>query len=414
LVLFLVGLSWLFCNFLLIRKRKWFIRDVGYIVDLPVLAAVVFEILQLLHKILFSTEGQTIRFDIEITVIALAAVYWVITSGISLYKYYFDFILYTGLLLFGALLYRYLCDIRFGNVIAFIAEDEYAIAAYTVLICTIAVIQYCRCRDKTRSLFYGGVSLSGFLVLFINHNLVSICMMLAVFLAIPVLFRPVAEMVKRDMQMLFAYLFLLSNMSLVTNYTMLIRKELTLSIENSVWLDLLVAVGGILFFLYWDRIPKGMALDTLVLRKMRKGYLFFLKTMGLVFMVILTGGERWKALPDHMLLLPFKRLAVALCEEVKRGEPAVFAIFKNQGSIAGLLFIFFCSFIIARLRKNYHMDKPSTIVMILISDLFLVQQLFWKPNLSSLPVYFMILVFAAFYQEERRSVTVRKVKFLKE
>lgn len=408
LLLFFASMSWLLCNVLLIRKKEWSIRSVRYIADLPVITAVIFEIVQILKKMFLSNGKEAIRFDIEITVIAMAAVYWIISSGIVLHKYYLDITLYTGLLVFGLLLYRYLCDISFGSIIFFIAEDESAIAAYAILICTIATVQYCQCRDKMRSIFYFGVSVTGFFVLFINHNLVSICMMLTVFIAIPVLFRPVARLVKRDMQLFFTYMFLLSNMSLLTNYMKLIQKELTFNIENSVYLDLLIAIGGIVFLLYWDRIPEGMDLEQLVLRKMRRGYLFFLKTMAIFFAAILLNGERWRELPDSMLLLPLKRFAVALWEEVGRGESVFFLSFEKQGVMGGFLLLVFSSLIIARLRKNYHIDKPLTITLILISGLFLLQLLFWKPAINSLPIYFMILIFAAFYQEKRKEVSVRK------
>lgn len=412
MILFLAGMSWLLGNFLRIRKREWAIRNIRYITDLPLLAVVFYELMQIAVKIFQSTGEEAVRFDIEITVIGLAAIYWVVTSKITLYKYYFDLALYTGLLVFGALLYRYLCDISFGGIIAFIADDEYAVASYALLICTIAVVQYCRCRDSMRSMFYFGVSLAGFFVLLINYNLVSICMMTAVFFAIPVLFRPVAELVKRDMQLFFAYMLLLGNMSLLTNYTTLIQKELSLTVENSIFLDIVIAIGGVIFFLYWERIPDGTDMDKLVLRKMRRGYLFILKAMTIFFAAILLGGERWNELPDSTLIRPLKRLAIALIEEVKMGESAVLLSFKNQGLTGGFLLIIFASYMIARLRRNYHMDKPSTVMMILISDLFLLQLLFWKPNISSLPVYFLILIFAAFCKEERRKITVRRVRSL--
>ncbi len=412
ILLFLTGMSWLLFNFLRIRKREWGIRQIEYLTDLPVLAAVIYAFTQILLKVIQSTGEESISFDIEITVIALAAIYWVATSRIILYKYYFDLMLFSALLFFGALLCLYLIDNDLGGLIALIAEDEYAIASYTLLACTIAVVMYCRCRDKMQSIFYFSIALTGFFVLFINHNLVSIYMMTAVFLAVPVLFRPVAELVKRDMQLFLVFLFLLSSMSLLTNYTSLIQKELPLNVENSIFLDIVIAIGAVVFFLYWNRIPDGSDMDKLVLRKMRKAYLFILKTMAIFLAAVLLAGDRWQELPDSALLRPLKRLAVSLCEEVGRGESAVYLSFEYAGMAGGLLLMLFASYMIARLRRNYHMDKPLTVMLILISDLFLLQLVFWKPNINSLPIYFLILIFAAFSKESRRKVTARKVKTL--
>lgn len=410
LILFILIMGWLLISFLLIRKNNWQLRRPKYPLDLAVLIAAGYQFLRIIGKLFTPGELGAIHYDAEVMVIILAAIYLLISSKPLFRIEYLDMMLYTGLIVFAALLYRYTVDINFGWPIRFIENDTYAIASYTLLISTVSVLLYCRCRNKLRSVFYMGVAAVGFIILFINHNILSIWMMLTVFIAIPVLFRPTAELVKRDMQLLFAFIFMLANMSLVTNYTGMILTGLKLNLENSVYLDLLLAIGGVCFFQYWERIPEGTDLNKLVLRRMRKGYQFLLKAIGIIFIGIVTGGDRWYQLSDGIGAKAAKALAIPVIEELKEGSGILYLCVEKQGLLAAILLIIFLSLVIARLRKNYYFDKPVTGILIVPASLFLVQLLFWKPSLNTLPVYFILLIFAAFFKEERHKISSLKIK----
>ena len=81
------------------------------------------------------------------------------------------------------------------------------------------------------------------MALFVNQSSISLWMMAFYFLALPVVLRPTALLVKRVMQLFFMYLFMLSNMSLLTEYTDVFRKEIVYSLQHSVYVDLLLAAG---------------------------------------------------------------------------------------------------------------------------------------------------------------------------
>lgn len=413
LVLFILIMGWLFISFLLIRKNSWQLRKPKYPLDLAVLIAAGYQFLRIVGKLFTPGELGVIHYDAEVMVIILAAIYLLVSSKPLFRIEYLDMMLYTGLIVFAALLYRYTVDINFGWPIRFIENDTYAIASYTLLVSSVSVLLYCSCKEKMRSVFYMGTAFISFWVLFINHNILSIWMMFAFFLAIPVLLRPTAELVKRDMQLLFLFLFLLANMSLITNYTNIIRTGLTLSLENSVYLDLLLAIGGVCFFQYWERIPEGVDLNKLVLRRMRKGYLFLLKIIGIVFAGIIAGGDRWSRLPDGIGTNAVKGLAVPVIEEIKTGDGTLLLVMEKQGITAGILLLFFIALMLAKLRKNDSFGKPMTGMLILISSLFLLQLLFWKPSVNTLPIYFILLMFAAFHQEEKQKISSQKINFIR-
>lgn len=54
------------------------------------------------------------------------------------------------------------------------------------------------------------------------------------------------------------------------------------------------------------------------------------------------------------------------------------------------------------------MDRPMTGILILITDIFMVQLLFFKPAANTLTVYWILMLFAVFNKEEKtRMISVR-------
>lgn len=409
LLLFLGAMGALLYSILLIRSKAWELSMPRSRIDLVVLILAVYAFFKVIVKIITATE--TVHFDVEVTVLALAAIYLLIASRPVFSEKDFDILLFSGLIVFALLLIKYFCGDGADSILAIFLKDKTGIASYVMLVCMVGLWQYIRCRDKLRSFFYIGVLTVGFLILFINQNRVSIYLMAMVFIALPILQRPTAELVKKDMQIFFIYLFLLCNMSLLTNYTSLLRIDVSYDLEQSVYLELLVAIGGIFFFKYWDRIPEGVELRRLVMRKMRRGYQFLLKLMGIVFIGILLGGENWKKLPDEGGVNAVKGFAALLVDEVLQGKSAFYLCFKRLGVIGSTLLLILCVLLIDRLRKNYRFDKPVTGMLILISGMFLIQFLFWNINSNTLAVYWMFIILAITYKEEKLKIISNKIKF---
>ena len=297
------------------------------------------------------------------------------------------------------------------GAIAVLLQDKSGIGSYTVLVCMAGVWQYIKCEDKLRSFFYLGVLVIGFFVLFVNQSRVSFWIMAAVFIAVPILQRPTAELVKRDMTVFFIYLFLLCNMSLITSYTNLLYIDVTFDLEQSVYLELLIALGGICFFRYWDRIPEGVDLRRLVMRRMRRGYQFLLRSMSVIAAGMILGGNLWKELPDRFGMKAWKGFAIPFIDEINQEKSTFYLCFEQFGVIGSLLLLSLCVLLVAELKKKYRFDKPVTGMLVLISGVFLAQLLFWKVSISILPVYWMFLVLAISYKEKEEKWSVTKIKF---
>lgn len=411
LVLFLCTMGALLYCVLLIRSGEWNFQFPRSRTDLAVLLLAVYSFIRIIYKILITNEESLENFKYEMVFLSLVVLYFLILSRPVFKEIYFEILLYSALVVFALLLMKYFCGDGADAVAAILLKDKSGISSYTILVCIVGLRQYLMCRDKMRSFFYMGVLITGFLVLFVNQSRVSIWIMALIFVAIPLILRPTAELVKKDMTVFFVYLFMLCNMSLLTNYTDLLLVDVTYDLEQSVYLELLVALGGIFFFRYWDRIPEGVDLNRLVLRKMRRGYQFLIKLMCIVFVGILLGGNNWNGLQDGFGMKAVKGFAVPLVNEVYQGKSTFYLCFEQFGVVGSLMLVSVCVFLITGLKKNFRFDKPVTGILLLISGAFGLQLLFWKVSISTLPVYWIFTVLAVSYKEEKEKITSNKIKF---
>lgn len=403
LLLLVIASVWLICRIIYAGKDGISFPTVRHTTDTIALAAIVYAVFSVILK-LFDTSGDGwIDFSWNAEMIALAVICLLVSSGIEFKMLYLDMLLYGGLLVAGLYLVGSIEEGWRSNMMEVFFTDSAGVSSYFLLIAMVSAYAYCVCRDKMRSAFYMMVSGISFFVLFINQNAVSLWLMGIYFLAVPVMLRPTAILVKRAMQMFFMYLFMLSNMSLLTEYTQFIQSEISYSLEHSVYIDLLVAAGGVVFFHYWDRIPEGMDLERLVLRKMQKAYRFMLMAVMLVFVAVVLGGG-WEALPEGITYDMVKSFVVPLVEDVGRNKGGILQCFQMIGVFPGLLLLISMVLFLDKMHRNYTPDKPVTDILIIISGIFLIQLLFWNPGIHNTVCYFYLLVTACFYKEERERV----------
>lgn len=399
LLLLTVTSVWLLLKILYAGRNGETFPAIKYLTDTVAITAILYALISVIVKLFSASEEGWIDFSWNAEMIALAVICLLVSSGVQFKTFYLDLLLYCGLLVAGLYLLCSLTDgLRSSVVEAFLA-DSAQVSSYFLLVGMIAVYAYCACRDRMRSLFYMMVSAISFFVLFLNQNAISLWLMGIFFLMIPVALRPTAVLVKRSMQLFFIYLFMLSNMSLLTEYTQIIRADISYSLEYSVYLDLLIAAGGAAFFYYWDRIPEGVDLNRLVLKKMQRGYRFTAIMFLVIFAAIVIDGGR-TALPEGMSYDTVRFLAVPLSEAVGHSKSGILLCFQAIGVLPGIFLLVSMVLFMGRLRRNYVSDRPVVGILILISIVFMIQLLFWNPGIHNIVCYFYLLLTACFWQKE--------------
>ena len=410
LLVFALSIGWIFYDFMVAKGKVIFLRKSYHSMDTTVLIIICYEALLMIGKILNTSELTVFDFNLNIMILSFAFIYYLISRGMDFKIEYYDVILYIGLVVMGFMLFGYLCDDNMSGFMNLILQDTTATASYLLPLAVISIYMYCNCRDRIKMLFYLLTSVVSFFVLLINHNIVSLWMMIGVFLTIPIILIPTGELIKRDMQSMFIFVFMMSNMSLITNYTNLLPQKTSYNLETSVYLELLFAIGGIVFFHYWERIPQNIDLHRIVMKKMYKEYCNILMVTAIIFIFIVIGGENWGQLPDGIGYSAFKSFALPLTEEIKNSKNSFYIILDKQGIVGCGLIILFLIQIIGKMRNNSSINKPVTGANILITTIFMVQLLFWTPCISILPVYFIIMMFATFGKETEIRVTSIKIR----
>lgn len=399
LLLLTITSVWLFLKILYTGRDGEIFPAIRHLTDTVAIVAILYAIFSVIVKLSSTSEEGWIDFSWNAEMIALAVICLLVSSGVQFKTFYLDLLLYCGLLVAGVYLLCSLADGIRNNVMEAFLADHVQVSSYFLLISMISIYEYCACRDRMRSIFYMMVSAISFFVLFLNQNAISLWLMGIYFLMIPVALRPTAVLVKRSMQLFFIYLCMLSNINLLTEYTQVIRTEISYSLKHSVYLDLLIAAGGVVFFHYWDRIPEGVDLNRLVLRKMQKGYRFIAAMVLVIFAAIVIDGG-WEALPEGMSYDMVRFLTVPLVEVVGQNESGILQCFRMIGVLPGMFLLVSMVLFMGRLRRNYVVDKPITGGLVLISAVFMIQLLFWNPGIHNIVCYFYLLVSACFQQKE--------------
>ena len=408
LLLFVLTITYIGYEMVSMRNGTPFPLRPRNMADIAVLALIAWSLLSIIGTFFRGWDEEVPNYQFQVLCITLSLLYFLFKE-IKVFKaWYFDLILYSGLAVMGYMLLCYLCDMQMAEILPEIMDNSGKNASYVLLLCVVSVCRYIMCRDKVRSMVYALISAVGFFVLLINHNIASLWLMTFFFLAVPVLMRPTAELVKRDMQLCFVFFFMMSNMSLLTNYTELIQKEMSLSLEHSVYIDLLMAVGGVFFFKYWDKIPENINKEKLVMIKMRHRFMLILKMMGIIFVSFVMGGSRWKKMPDTMGATIAKSFAVPLVNEIGKSKNAWLYCTENS-SISVLIVLIFTALIARRLTRNHNFAKPLTGSFILLAIVFFMETFFFVPSINIMPIYMLVFVVAAFYQEEKQRGVINKI-----
>ena len=403
-------LLWMVVRSIAVLRGKETMRKKYYKTDLFVVIFFAYEILHMFCQILWADEKTGIDYNDNLLFITLALLYFLCIEAKVFYHVYLDGIVYGGLIVMGMFLYGYLCDTSVAFLIGDMFGDSVQAASYLLLISMVSVLQYCRCHNGMQRWFYGASAGIGFFLLLVNHNRVSLWLMILFLLMVPIYIRPTAELVKRDMQMFLLYALLLCNMSLLSNYTDLLLVEISYDPEQSVYLELILALGALFFFHYWNRIPEGVPLDRVVLRRLYRKYQFVAVFMTCLLVFILFESYGWSALTGDKGMEFLGKLAMPLCDEIAKGRSFLHVYVEKQGLLVliGLLLILIS--VVIRMRKNIGWDKPITTGLYLIAIFGIMQCFIWNPSVKVLPVYLILAVYAMNYQEERSRFAGVKIK----
>ena len=213
-----------------------------------------------------------------------------------------------------------------------------SLASYVLLPIYSSVVLYCTSEKKSKQILSFIIVLLSFFVLFLINNQTSLWITLFFLLGIPMLFRPRASLVKKSMQLIFTYLFLWCNMSLIVNYIKLVTwPTVTYTLEAGVYGELVLSIGALFFFHFWDHIPEGKDLNyvsMIGLQRFLKKYLFGFLLFLIGCILSIQNIASWKQEGFNKLIIA---LIQPLVEELQNKHTSFFVLYQNTGIIITVL-----------------------------------------------------------------------------
>lgn len=266
-------------------------------------------------------------------------------------------------------------DVPYVNSFVMI-QDWYweSLASYLLLPVFSSAVLFCTTENRKKQMLAYGVALISFFTLFLNENQTGIWMVVFFFLGIPMLFRPRAELMKRSMQLLFTFLFLWCNMSLITNYVKAITwPPVTYNLEVSVYGELILAVAALLFFHFWDHIPEGKNLNFVSMIGMQK----IIRSCFIGLLLFLGGGivniQRLASLPQEGFTKFLVTLLQPLAQELQSKQTSFFILYQNTGILLTVLVLAMLIILGKKIYTKIHKDKIWTNYLFLFYLLFMAQ-----------------------------------------
>lgn len=273
----------------------------------------------------------------------------------------------------------FLKDREFQHLTDALVITEDGIVSYLFLATLLSIINWIlnKTENKWNNLWLAVTGFNMF-VLLLKQSHISNWMIVFCLLSVAAFFRPRASLIKKVGILLFLFLFLWSNMSLVLNYMKWFQVEAVYSLETSVYMELCLALGGLLFFHFWDRIPEGTKLHKISMVKMQHYFRMVLGVLTFVFLIFVMGGSSWNSLADDGLKGFVKALALPLHSELIKGSSTIFVWLAKLGVVGVLLFLIWFYQMGMRMYKRCGVDQERENCFLIYYLVFLFSIFMWE------------------------------------
>lgn len=253
------------------------------------------------------------------------------------------------------------------------------IVSYLLLVTLLSVTNWLFIKEDTKqNIVWLFAAVFQMFVLLLCQSHMSNWVMIFCLMGVVSFFRPRASMIRKAGILLFLFLFLWSNMSLILNYTEWFEIEAKYTLETSVYMELVLALGGSLFLHFWDRLPKGVELQKISMVRMQHYFRMIFGILMFCFLIFVAGGSTWQALEERGLEGFIKALALPLNAEITSGSSSVFEWIAEMGVIPVFLILMVLYQAGTRLFKRCGQDKVRENCYMIFYLVFLLEIFIWE------------------------------------
>lgn len=382
----------------LLLKKKVFVRKYLCRIDICILAVLLLSI----TRILMQTVQNRGNYEVCFLVSVCAFAYFILsaeggTDGFA-YTRLLDLFLSACGVIYTVMLLRFLAFPQLSEPIGLLSDDVTALRAFLVFSMTVSVLLYCSNRNTKKDRMYLPIAVVGFFLLFIQKDLIGILLISILFLMIPLVFLPTAELIRRDLIMAFLFFFLLSNMPLIVNYSNFLKIELQYDIKVSIYLDFFLAIAGVFIFSYWERVPKDMPLDRIIMKWLQKVFSFLFRVGGILLAAIWC-MDSLEGVEDGFGIAMLASFSQTLKETVSAADGTFGQALREYGIPGLILTAVTFAAILFRLKKRYDHSAESALLTT-VAVMFLIQSFFYPQQVVTTPLYAVLVTFALIYKKK--------------
>lgn len=394
LLFYAITVSVLLASILLSMEQHFTFRRPEGMLDYTVAALAGLNLLMVPVKLL-QGRGDYVQ---NLLAVALAVCFYILSCGFVFYHYYIDLFLFSGAVVLIQLLVHYTIQPAYGKPVALLLEDSHAFACFMLLLAFTAGTEYLGGRQKENDMFYLTIAGVSFFLLFISQNRTAFLLGLLGATLLPLLFPYTAEQMKRGVIFLFLYLFLYSNMSLIAGYSGILRTEVNFLLMDSVYLDLFMAIAGVVFFSWWDRLALKEPLEQVELPIAGKLWKTCAAAEVLLFGIMIFGGKRLAELGSDFGK-SLGNFGMAALGELSGGRNFFLESAERTGIIGMFFAVALWIFLAEQIWKGKRKDaEPALKIGVL---LYLLCSPFLGMKETTAPLFLVFTAYALYEQKER-------------
>ncbi len=374
-------------------------------------AIVVWEVLRLIYSAVQNATSEASGIERELDIIAVIILFIVYGRGIRISRQLVDIMIIAGIVTSAtALAYHVIAADFLHKVIPIITRKN----TWTAYLIMLVMLADSRLKDRTvckamKGVYIAATALS-YVLLVLSGDWLGVGILIGYFLMQPVLMLPTKRLVTISGRQLFALLFTVSNMSLITGYTEVFKIKVDLPLEVSIYVDIILAVCGLVFFTYWEKVPEKADPDRLILKKMRTGFKIAALAYLCTIVAIMFGADRL-IIPTDYDMGGIKMVLSIVAASMKNRGNIMTAMVTNGDVIGLILIILIVSIMIYKATKNVSFFKPQTSSYALIAFAFVALLLTTEVNANVAVIGGFLLMTAAYGQEPRQKYKIRRFKF---
>ncbi len=382
--------------------------------DWPIFLYLIYTVFTFFKSFFVLQLAGTMNLEFYMLLLITCLLHFTMGKRDTLERFWVDLITFAGAVAGFLLILFYFGVEGIGNVFILLRESSGTIASYLLPVAILSVWKYCFHTTRIEAITAGITAGISFLALLLNQNQASIWLMILVFMAIPCIYRPRADLIMRTMQLFFVFVFMWCNMSLIVNYTEWIKIPLKYGLETSIYLELLLAIGGVAFFHFWDMLPEGKNLHFISMVRLQQ---YYFSVVG-ILILILTGALSAKsflaAFPDEGAKGAVKSLFLPLSQELQIQNSSFILCVKELGLVLALPILIYLVRLGARLYKKTHQDKNSSNLLFILYVVFIISFFVWEMSDNIILIYTLLFIVGKDLREKPILVKEKKDEDLKD